>query len=174
MLFFNYCKRYFRETSTTTTLRWTWTDLLVRKSVWILWVKIPSVSRRVLDPHWFQCGSGSGSSILCQGGSGFESGSRSRVLMTKDWKQFTAEKKYYFFDKKIAIYLHAGRPSYKRILQVSKEKIQHFKIWNFFPFYIFVGHFCSPGSGSRSSRQKSMRIHASRIRIRNTNIREHP
>jgi hypothetical protein len=39
----------------------------------------------VADPHWFQCGSG------------FGSGSRSPVLMTKNWEKFTAAIKFMFF-----------------------------------------------------------------------------
>jgi hypothetical protein len=38
---------------------------------------------------------------------------------------------FYFFDKKITIYLslglHKGRPSYRRSLHPPKEKVQHFK-----------------------------------------------
>jgi hypothetical protein len=37
---------------------------------------------------------------------------------------------------------------YRRSLQPSKENIRHFKKWNLVTFYIFVGHFCPPGSGS--------------------------
>jgi hypothetical protein len=46
------------------------------------------------DPHWFQCGfgNGSGSSVFGQCGSG----SRSRVLITKNLEKFTAEKKRNF------------------------------------------------------------------------------
>jgi hypothetical protein len=40
---------------------------------------------------------GSGSSILGQGESGF----RSRILMTQNWKKFTSEKKFVFFDEKL-------------------------------------------------------------------------
>jgi hypothetical protein len=53
---------------------------------------------------------------------------------------------------KIAIYLslglHKGRPSYRRTLQPTKEKIHHLKKWNLLIFSSFVGHFCPPGSGS--------------------------
>jgi hypothetical protein len=53
--------------------------------------------------------------------------------MTKNWKKFTAEKKFDIFLKsKIAIYLSLGlykeRPFDRRSLQPSKENIQHFKI----------------------------------------------
>ena len=79
----------------------------------------------VVDPHWFQCGSGS--SILGQCGSG--SGSRSRLLMTKICKIFQLEKKFKFFWSKIALFLslglHKGRPSYKTNLQPSKGNTQH-------------------------------------------------
>jgi hypothetical protein len=50
--------------------------------------------------------------------------------MTKNLKNFTAEKMYIFLSK-IAIYLslglYKGRPSYRRSLQLSKENIQQFK-----------------------------------------------
>ncbi len=39
-----------------------------------------------------------------------------------------------------------------------KENIQHFETQNFFIFSTFVGHFCSPGSGTESSQPSSMRI----------------
>jgi hypothetical protein len=39
----------------------------------------------VVDPHWFQCGSGFGSRSRC------------RVLMTKNWKKCKAGKKIYIF-----------------------------------------------------------------------------
>jgi hypothetical protein len=62
--------------------------------------------------------------------SGYESESGCRVLMTKN-----REKKinYFeiFFGSKIAIYLSLsllkGRPSYRRSLQPSEAKVQHFK-----------------------------------------------
>ena len=61
------------------------------------------------------------------------------------WKKF-------FFRSKTTVYLslglHKGRPSNRRSLQLSKENIRHFKIWNFLIFSTFVGHFCPPGSGS--------------------------
>jgi hypothetical protein len=105
--------------------------------------------------------------FFCQCESRYGSGSRSRskVLITKDWNKFTAEKKIIFIWSNIAFYLslglHKGRPSYIRSLHPSEENISHFKItWIFFPF---VGLFGPPGSGSRSSRPKWMRI-----RIRNT------
>ncbi len=46
-----------------------------------------------------------GSSIFCQCGSGPGSGSRSRVLMTKNGNEFAAEKKFW---SKTAIYLSLG------------------------------------------------------------------
>jgi hypothetical protein len=64
-----------------------------------------SVLISVSDPHWFQCRSrcGSGSKTLGSNGSecGSGSGTRSRVLMTKNLKKFTAEKKFAFFDEKL-------------------------------------------------------------------------
>jgi hypothetical protein len=88
----------------------------------------PHILTSVSDPHWCQC----------------RSGSRSRVLIIKKLKKFTAEKNNIFFWSKFAkiyIYMylgfHKGRPSYRRSLQSSKEKFQHFKTWNFFPFFYF-------------------------------------
>ncbi len=55
--------------------------------------------------------------------------------------------------KNLAIYLslglYTGQTSYRRSLQPSKENIQHFKTWNFLPFFYFVGLFCPPRSGFR-------------------------
>ncbi len=48
----------------------------------------------------------------------------------------------------LSLNLHEGRPSYRKSLQPSKENIQHFKIYHFFIFSVFVGLFCPPGSGS--------------------------
>jgi hypothetical protein len=54
----------------------------------------------------------------------------SRVLMTKNWKKFKAEKNLYLLTK-IAIFLslalYKRRPSYMKSLQPSKENIQQFK-----------------------------------------------
>ncbi len=62
-------------------------------------------------------------------------------------KNYSWKKNLLFFWSKTAIYLSLGLhkvcPSYRRSLQLSKEAIQHFKF-----FSTFVGHFCSPGSGS--------------------------
>ncbi len=70
----------------------------------------------VVDPHWFQCGSGSGSTIVRQCGSG------SRILMTKICN-FTNERNPFFNKMRFSRGLHEGRPSYrnKRILQPSKR-----------------------------------------------------
>ncbi len=106
------------------------------------------------DMHWFQCGSES--SIICP----CRSGSRSRVLITKNSKKLQLI--LLFFWWKIGNYLslgiNAGRQSYRRRLQPSKENIQHFKTWNFLIFFFFVGLFWPLRSGS--SRPKLMRIHA--------------
>ncbi len=112
----------------------------------------------VVDPHCFECGSGS--SIFWQCGYGSGSVSESRVLMTKIWKTLTAENFFlYFFDKNF-LGLRKGRPNYRRSLQTEKENIQYFKTRNFFPF---MGHHCPPGSGS--IRTKWLQI---LIRIQNT------
>jgi hypothetical protein len=77
---------------------------------------------RVADPHSFHPDTG-------------RSGSGSRALMTKNWKKNTgtAEKKNYIFLSITTIYLslglHKERPSYRWILQLSKEAIQLFKTW---------------------------------------------
>ncbi len=66
------------------------------------------------------------------------SGSRSRVLMTKNWKKFTAEIDFtYIFMIKnlLSLGLHKGRPSYRRSLHPSKENIYQFKFW---PFWIWI------------------------------------
>jgi hypothetical protein len=63
-------------------------------------------------------------------------------------KKVTAE---IFFFSKTLIYIspgpHKGRSSYRRSLQLSKE---HPALLNmiFLTFSTFVGHFCTPGSGS--------------------------
>jgi hypothetical protein len=54
-------------------------------------------------------------------------------------------KHLYFFKSKncnlLILGLHKGRPSYRRILQPSKENIHHFKTLNFFTFFYFCGSF---------------------------------
>jgi hypothetical protein len=51
--------------------------------------------------------------------------------MTENWEKFTTEIFFLFFGPTIATYLslalHAGKKSYRRSLQPSKENIQHFK-----------------------------------------------
>ncbi len=37
--------------------------------------------------------------------------------------------------------LYKGGPSYRRILQPSKENIKHFETWNFLTFFFFCGSF---------------------------------
>ncbi len=91
------------------------------------------------------CGSGSGSSILGWIPIRIWIQSGFRVLMTKNWKKFTAEKKI-IFGSKTTIYLfldpNKGFPSYGRSLRPSKENIHG----NYWFFSTFVGHFCPPGS----------------------------
>jgi hypothetical protein len=96
---------------------------------------------------------GSGSSILGQWGSGCGSGSGSSVLWWPQSKIKLQLKKFilfWWFAIYLSLGLHKGCPSYRRSLQPSKEKIQHFKRWKFCPFFFFLGHFCPPGSGSGS------------------------
>ncbi len=94
----------------------------------------------------------------------------SRVLMTKNWKKCTSEKKFVISLMKNCNLVIPKTPKRTsklqqkvRNLHPSKENIQHFKTWNFLTFFYFCRSFCPPGSGSGSSRPKSMRI-----RIRNT------
>ncbi len=62
--------------------------------------------------------------------------------MTKNWKKITAEKFFFLFFTKTAIYLSLGLhkvcPSYRRSLQLSKEAIQHFKTWTFTHFCLLL------------------------------------
>ncbi len=86
-------------------------------------------SSRIVDPHWLPI-------------------SKSRDLMTKNWKKFAAVKLFYIlFGSKIAIYLslglHKGHTIYRRSIQPSKENIQHFKTWKFFTFFYICGQFFS-------------------------------
>jgi hypothetical protein len=97
------------------------------------------------------CGSGSNIS----GESGFGSGSNPDpgFWWSKIEEKNTAENFFKsFFLSKIVIYLslglRSGYLSYRRSFQLSKENILHFKkrkLINFFS--IFMGHFCSSGSG---------------------------
>jgi hypothetical protein len=60
-------------------------------------------------------------------------------------KKITAEKKLNLFGSKTTIYLslglHKERPSYRRILQISKENIQQLQNKIFFIFKYFCGSF---------------------------------
>jgi hypothetical protein len=55
----------------------------------------------------------------------------------------------------LSLGLHEGRLSYRRLPSALKREHPALKSMKF-----ILGHFCSPGSGSRSSRPKSMQIHA--------------
>jgi hypothetical protein len=72
------------------------------------------------------CGSG-----FSESGSGSGADAGSKVLMAKKLQKNTAEHFFFLFGSKITIYLALGHlkgyPSYRRILQLSKEIIQHFK-----------------------------------------------
>ncbi len=91
--------------------------------------------------------SGAGSSISSETGSR----SRSRVFKTKYFQKNSWRKIFFLFGSKIAICLSLqGPPSYRRIIQPSKENIQHLKKWSLLTFFLyFVGHFCQSGSGFR-------------------------
>ncbi len=84
------------------------------------------------------------------------------VLMTKIVKFYGC--KILFIDLKLQFIkspgLYKGRSIHTRSFQPSKENIYHFKTLKFLPtlFFIFVGHFCPPGSKSGSNRPKLMRI----------------
>jgi hypothetical protein len=65
--------------------------------------------------------------------------------MTKNLKKLTAGKINFY--QKTTIYLSLCL-SYRRILQPSKDNMQHFKTWNFLIFFFFGGRFCPPGSES--------------------------
>ncbi len=61
-------------------------------------------------------------------------------------KKFQLKKNLIFFGSKTTSYLslgllHKERPSYRRILQLSKETIQHFKTWPFKKIFYFFGSF---------------------------------
>ncbi len=107
------------------------------------------LSGSVSDPHWFQCGLGS--SILGHCGSG----SRSRVLMTKNGDKFIAEKFHFSFPK-------ASLKDVQAAAEAFTLHLEHpaFKTWNFLTFFWFCGSFFPPGSvrPSGSSWPKSMRI----------------
>ncbi len=81
-----------------------------------------------VDPHWFQCGSGS--SILSQRGSGPSpdlNGGTVRYLIPKIVNYYSWNR-FWFLTKNcnsVIPRLHDGRQSYRR-LQSSKENFQHF------------------------------------------------
>jgi hypothetical protein len=105
--------------------------MLIRLKVLMMTIMIimNMIRISVSDPHSaLVSGQGYGSSIFCQFGSCSRSKSRSRVLMTKNWKKFTAEKKSFW--SKIAIYLtlglHKGRPNFRR----TSLKREHLALQN--------------------------------------------
>ncbi len=58
-------------------------------------------------------------------------------------KNYSWKKIKFFLDQKLQFTflsqgLHKGRPSYKRILHLSKEDIQHLKTWNFLIFFLLL------------------------------------
>jgi hypothetical protein len=62
------------------------------------------------------------------------------------------EKYVHFLDQNcylLILGLLYGRPSYRRSLQPSEEKIQYYKKLNLLTFFYFVGNVFSPGSGPR-------------------------
>jgi hypothetical protein len=70
-------------------------------------------------------------------------------------KKFTAGIFFYFFDQKLQFtYLQASLKDAQatgEVFNPKKKHIQHCKTRKFFPFFIFVVHFCLPGFGSGSS-----------------------
>jgi hypothetical protein len=83
-----------------------------------------------------------------------ESGSGSRVLMTKNGKKIQLKIFLYLLLIKICNLLiprglHKGRASYRRSLQPSKENSQHFRKISLLTDSYFSGSFFPPGSRSR-------------------------
>ncbi len=79
----------------------------------------------------------------------FISCSGSRFLMTKNWKKINSWKKSFNILIKIcnvpyrylSVGLDIGLRSYRRVLQLLKDYTQHFKTWNFLPFFLCLwGH----------------------------------
>ncbi len=114
----------------------------------------------------------SGSSIFCQCGSGYDSGSAlTRVLMTRNWKNLQLEK-FTFFWSKIKIFLsldlHKGRQDTGEVLFPRKRTSSTSKL-EFSLLLLVILALLDPNPysqcGSGSSRPKWMRI---RVRIRNT------
>ncbi len=114
----------------------------------------------VVVPHWFQCGSGSGSTIFTS----------MRVRIQEFWwpKIEIFLMKWILLSSKIhfSLGLHEGRPS---ILQPLKKNIQHIETWNFFTFFCFFGSFLPSWIRLQlikiQDQCRSLRI---RIRIHNT------
>ncbi len=96
---------------------------------------------------WIQSGSriqsGFGTRIQSWSRFRFQSGSRVFFQSFDDKKcqKFIAGNFFIFFLLKTTIYLHKGRPSYKRSLQLSKENIQYIKTRSFLIFFYFCGSF---------------------------------
>ncbi len=82
------------------------------------------------------------------GSSKYQSGSRSRVLMTKNWerKNYCRRKKIYLSLASIKESKLQQKPS---ALQGEHPALQNMKLFYLFSF--FVGHFCPPGSGFGST-----------------------
>jgi hypothetical protein len=117
----------------------------------------PTLDQTILvEAHWFQCGSRSGSSILGQCGSGSSSGPGSRVLMIKKSK-ILQQKNSVLSNKLPTIYSQASmkdaqateeafRPR-KRTSSTSKHVISKLSS-------IFVDHFCPTRSGSKADQNQ--------------------
>ncbi len=102
----------------------------------VFWIRITEYF--VIQIHFWI-----GFSISSESGSG--SGSGSRFLITKNWR-----KEIQLIKKCNLLIPKASLRTSK--LQPSKENIQRFKWMKFANFFfIFVGHFCPPGSGSGST-----------------------
>ncbi len=81
---------------------------------------------RVVDPHWFNADPDPAFSLIAEP----DPVPKSRVLMTKNWKKFTAVKLFkIFFGLKITIYLslslHKGSTSYRRSLKRTSSTFKH-------------------------------------------------
>jgi hypothetical protein len=131
----------------------------------------------IMNPQWFQCGSGS--SILGQCKSGFSSGSGSgsRVLMTKICKNFQLKILLFFYQKFQLIYpsmtdvQDTGEASVpQKSTGTLHRALQNMKVLKFF-YSIFVGrfHILDPDpADQKQCGSMRIRIHIKTSWIRNT------
>jgi hypothetical protein len=101
----------------------------------------------VVDPNWFQCGSGYGSSIFWQCRSGY--GPRPKVLMNKNWVKFYSWNFYCVFFIKNCNFTYPSASikdvqasgkvfiPQKRTFSTSKLNFLHY-CWSFWPSWIRI------------------------------------